>query len=264
MSGPIVIKYGGSLLDNLDKQKIFLDRISAECKVGKNKIILVHGGGKEISRQMENAGLKPKFINGRRYTDAKTMDVVSDALIKLNNSIVEQIKMLGVDAKGYSGQQNHWLKSNPMKELGQVGVPERADKQLLQPLLEATTLPVFYSVGEDSEGNKLNINADDFAMILALGLEARKLIFLTDAGGVLDKAGVLIPQINPAGAERLIMNGTITDGMAVKIRACLQAISEGISEVNIGQSIASDAQGLHVVNGTVIVGGGKPTIHTIQ
>jgi acetylglutamate kinase len=246
----IIVKYGGSLLDNAERQKSFLAAIAYEWKMRRIQMCLVHGGGKEISRQMEKAGLVPKFINGRRFTDAQTMNVVEQSLKDLNSAIVAELNKKGANAIGYSGKDHHWLKATAEPGLGQVGIPKQGDKDRLSKLVDAGRLPVFYSVGEDANGLTLNINADDFAMILAIALGADELIFLTDVGGVLDKKGNLIPKIDRTIGDQLKKEGTITGGMAVKIDACFQSLSEGVGKVIIGESVISDKRGFQVSNGT--------------
>ena len=260
----IVIKYGGSLLDDANRESLFLEQLAREWKLHRHRLVLVHGGGKEITRQMAKSGIEAKFVGGRRFTDEKTMDFVEKALQSLNAGIVQKLRAYGAASDGYSGRYRHLLIAESIPELGRVGQPTASGVKLdvLAGLTNANLLPVFYPVGEDASGQPLNINADDFAQALAIALHANELIFLTDTGGVLDKAGQLVPQINPGGADLLVKNGTITGGMEVKIQACLAAIRQGVGKVHIGKSIFSDAQGLHVEDGTAIVKEG-PTVQIL-
>src|ERR1700733_8380207 len=206
----IVIKYGGSLLEEPGHRSAFLKDVAALSK--KQKIILVHGGGKEISRQMEKSGLTPKFVNGRRFTDEATMAVVQQALSGLNKEIVNELVELGAKAKGGSGQDKRLLQAEAVTELGRVGLPSRVEPAALQAVLREDSLPVFYSVAEDSKGAPLNINADDFALALAVAAHADRLIYLTDTGGVLDGAGKLIACIAPLDVDALAQKQVITGG----------------------------------------------------
>ena len=186
---------------------------------------------------MEQAGLKPKFVNGRRYTDEATMAVVKKALAQLNNDIVVELGKLGVPAIGLSGQQDHLIEAEVVQELGRVGIPKKVNAGTLDAMLKKKALPVFYSVAEDADHHSLNINADDFALILAVACRADRLVFLTDTGGVLDGAGKLIPQIVPKDVLLLEETKVITGGMLVKVKACVDALERGVGSVDIVKGI---------------------------
>lgn len=232
---PIVIKYGGSLLEEPGHRGLFLKQIAALAK--HEKIALVHGGGKEITRAMEKAGLEARFVGGRRYTDDKTMEFVRKVLARINGEIVKELAQAGVEARGLSGQENHLLEAAAIPELGRVGIPRSVDQNALQALLAAAVVPVFYSVGEDIEGKPLNINADDFALALAVASRARQLIYLTDSGGINGSDGRLIPYLGPKDVEMLIARNVISGGMIVKAQACLRALQEGVGRVDIVKGI---------------------------
>ncbi len=234
-SNPIVIKYGGSLLDEPDHRRVFLKDIAILSK--KQKVILVHGGGKEISRQMEKAGLKPKFVDGRRYTDEAAMVVVKKALSGLNAEIVVELTALGAQVTGGSGQDSHLVEAKAVPGLGRVGVPTTVNVQVLKKILDGDKMPVFYSIGEDEKREPLNINADDFALALAVACKAERLVYLTDTGGVLDTDGTPIELISPAGVEFLARRQAITGGMLVKARACVDALKQGVKSVDIVKGI---------------------------
>jgi acetylglutamate kinase len=231
----IVIKYGGSLLEEPGHRSAFLKDVAALAE--KQKVILVHGGGKEISRQMEQSGLKPKFVNGRRFTDEATMAVVEKALSGLNNEIVGELIQLGAKAQGYSGRDNHLLQAISVAELGRVGMPSQVNSSALQSVLQNEAIPVFYSVAEDSKHNSLNINADDFALALAIDGRVDRLVFLTDTGGVLDGKGNLIPLIGPKEVNRLMADHILTGGMLVKVEACMNALERGVERVDMMKGI---------------------------
>jgi len=231
----VVIKYGGSLLDDAAHRSAFLREVATlSCR---SPIVLVHGGGKEITRQMEKAGLAPRFVNGRRFTDSQTMDVVETALASLNREIVEELGVLGATAKGFSGRTQHVLEGVALAELGRVGIPKKVAAPILQQLIAQASLPVFYSVAEDADKKPLNMNADDFALALAVALKASRLVFLTDTGGILDGNQKRITRLTPADVERLITDQVITGGMMVKARACVQALKDGVGAVDIVKSI---------------------------
>jgi acetylglutamate kinase len=234
-SNVIVIKYGGSLLEDPAHRTEFLK--DAAALSAKAKVVLVHGGGKEISRALEKQGLPARFVNGLRVTDDATMSVVESVLGELNKKIVQQLIDLGTRAEGYSGKSEHLLVASVVPELGRVGKPERVNIAVFGRTLAKRTLPVFYSVAEDASGGSLNINADDFALALALACRAGRLVFLTDSGGILDGAGRQIPKIDKAMAETLIQTGIISGGMVVKARASVDAVAKGIGSVDITKNI---------------------------
>jgi acetylglutamate kinase len=231
----IVIKYGGSLLEEPGHRTAFLKDVAALFK--KQDVILVHGGGTEISRQMEQAGLKPKFVNGRRYTDAATMAVVKKALSNLNAEIVAELGKLGVPAFGRSGQEDHLMEAEIIQELGRAGLPKKVNAAALETVLKKKAMSVFYSVAEDTDHQPLNVNADDFALILAITCRADRLVFLTDTGGVLDGRGILITRITPKEAALLEETKVITGGMLVKVKACMDALARGVGGVDIVKGI---------------------------
>ena len=234
-SNVIVVKYGGSLLDDPAHRQDFLKDVAALSK--KAKVVLVHGGGKEITRALDQKGIKAQFVNGLRVTDDVTMQIVEEVLGRLNQLIVKQLVDAGIRAEGYSGKTDHLLRAEPLPDLGRVGKPKQVYIPAFGNVLRKLSTPVFYSVAEDTSGGSLNINADDFALALALSCQARRLVFLTDAGGILDSNGQKIPKIDRALAEQLIQKGVITGGMIVKARACVDAVDKGVGFVDITKNI---------------------------
>jgi acetylglutamate kinase len=230
-----VIKYGGSLLEDAAHQETFLKDVAALAK--REKILIVHGGGKEITKAMEAAGLVATFVGGRRYTDEKTMAVVEETLAGVNARIVAILKTHGVAAARFSGRSENLMTARTLEDLGRVGEPSEVRADTLREIVARTELPVFYSVAQDSSGAPLNINADDFALALAAAVSAEKLVYLTDTGGILDKAGKRLERLTPDAVERLIDDETITGGMAVKARACVQALQQGVGQVDIAKGI---------------------------
>jgi acetylglutamate kinase len=244
-----VLKYGGSLLDDVAQQAALLDQIAMAARAGLS-LILVHGGGKEISRQMEKAGLTPRFVNGRRFTDEATMTVVENALAALNADIVSQLVKRGIPARGLSGRMNHVVEAEAQPDLGRVGLPTKVDGERLSELLKLGGVPVFYSVAEDAAHHPLNINADDFALELAVACRADDLIFLTDTGGILDAEGVRLDNLTAVAVDRLIEKGTIHGGMMVKARSCLDALRRGVRRVRIGKMLHLTGRQVSIEAGT--------------
>ena len=203
----------------------------------KQKVVLVHGGGKEITRELDWRGIKATFVNGLRLTDDPTMQVVEEVLGKVNQQIVQLFSELGVRAEGYSGKSDHLLRAKPIPQLGRAGKPDVVNIAVFGRILAKRTLPVFYPVAEDAAGGSLNVNADDFAHALALACRAHRLIYLTDSGGVLDKEGKQIARIDKRIAENLIEAGVISGGMIVKARASVDAVEKGVGSVDITKNI---------------------------
>lgn len=230
-----VIKYGGSLLEDPAHSAAFLKDVASLAQF--EKVVLVHGGGKEITRMLDKKGIAARFVNGLRFTDQATMDVVEDVLARLNQGVVKQLQELGVKAEGYSGKSEHVLKAVALSELGRVGKPQQVNLPVFGRFLAKRTLPVFYSVAEDEAGASLNINADDFAQALAIACRATRLVFLTDTGGIVGSDGKQIPRMDGPMAEDLIQRGVITGGMIVKARACVDALNKGVGSVDITKNI---------------------------
>ncbi len=234
---PIVIKYGGSLLEEPGHRTAFLKQIVALRRL--EKIILVHGGGKEISAEMEKSGIIPRFVGGRRYTDDQTMAFVEKVLARVNRSIVDELTGLGVTAEGYSGRFEHLMEARPVPELGRVGAPNMIHENVLRGIIHQEALPVFYSVAEDIGRHALNVNADDFALAMAVACKARRLVFLTDSGAILDGHGNPVPVISSSDVDDLIDRKVISGGMVIKSRACVEALKRGVGRVDICKGIDS-------------------------
>jgi acetylglutamate kinase len=248
---PVVIKYGGSLLDDDAHQAEFLKQVVELAK--KERVVLVHGGGKEITRALDASGLPSRFVKGRRFTDEATMAIVEKTLAGINRRIVQFLKQAGVQAAGYSGKHQGLMVGRVMKELGRVGQPAFVDEGVLDGVLEETLLPVFYSVAADSEKRPLNMNADDFALAVAVTARARRLIFLTDAGGILDKKGRALRMLTEREVGELIADQTITGGMAVKAEACVEALRRGVGRVDISKGIEALLDPEKKVDGTSFI-----------
>ena len=235
----IVIKYGGSaMVDEELKRNVIQDVVL--LKLVGFKPIIVHGGGKEISRWVGKVGMEPKFVNGLRVTDADTMEVAEMVLNKVNKELVTMIQSLGVNAVGISGKDGGLLnvekKLSKGEDIGFVGNIKNVNPKVLYDLLENDFLPVVCPVGMDDDFNTYNINADDAACAIAEALNAEKLAFLTDIEGVyLDPKdpSTLLSKLFVKEAKELIDNGNVGGGMIPKLQNCIDAIEEGVSRVHI-------------------------------
>ena len=235
----IIVKYGGSAMVDEELKKHVIQDVTLLKLVG-FKPIIVHGGGKEISRWVSKVGMEPKFINGLRVTDEDTMEIVEMVLNKVNKSLVQHVQELGVKAVGISGKDGGLLKVEKKysdgKDIGFVGEVTGVNPKILHDLLEKDFLPIVCPIGMDDEFNTYNINADDAACAIAKALGAEKLAFLTDIEGVYrdfnDKSS-LISTLNREEAHALIDEGIIGGGMLPKLHNCIDAIDNGVSKVHI-------------------------------
>lgn len=235
----VVVKYGGSAMtDEALKQKVIED-VTLLKLVG-FKPIIVHGGGKEISKWVGKIGKEPQFINGLRVTDEETMEVAEMVLGKVNKSLVQLLEGHGVRAIGISGKDGGLLnvekKYSNGEDIGFVGEIKKVDAQILHDLLEKDFLPVVCPVGMDDEFHTYNINADDAACAIARAMKAEKLAFLTDIEGVYKDPkdpATLISELLVKEAKQLIEEGYIGGGMLPKLNNCIDAIENGVSRVHI-------------------------------
>ena len=235
----IVVKYGGSaMVDEQLKHQVIQDVVL--LKLVGFKPIIVHGGGKEISRWVNKVGMEPHFVNGLRVTDEPTMEIAEMVLGRVNKSLVSMVEELGVKAVGISGKDGGLLKVKKKyadgKDIGYVGEITDVDPNILYDLMEKDFLPIICPVGLDDEFNTYNINADDAACAIARAVGANKLAFLTDIEGLYrdfeDKSS-LISEITVKEAKELIAGGTIGGGMLPKLSNCIDAIEAGVSRVHI-------------------------------
>ncbi len=219
-----VIKIGGSVLDDSDT---ILEEISVLWKAGR-RIAIVHGGGPVIDEWMRRMGVNPVFINGRRVTDAATLEIVRSVLIgKINSEIVRTLQILGVRAVGLCGMDGGMVRAkraNP--ELGLVGLAELANTDLIETLHTAGFMPVIAPLCLGPDNECLNVNADDVANSIARALRAENLVFLSNVSGVYSAGHTLIPALTAEHARKLIAQGVISGGMAPKIEACLAALDD--------------------------------------
>ena len=235
----IVVKYGGSAMVDEELKKRVIEDVTLLKLVG-FKPIIVHGGGKEISKWVGKVGMEPKFINGLRVTDEDTMEVAEMVLGRVNKSLVQLVESLGVRAIGISGKDGALLKVDKKysdgQDIGYVGDIKEVNGQILYDLLEKDFLPIVCPVGLDDDYNTYNINADDAACAIARAVKAEKLAFLTDIEGVYKDPGdpkTLISELRVDEARKLMEDGYIGGGMLPKLTNCIDAIENGVSRVHI-------------------------------
>ncbi len=235
----VVVKYGGSaMLDPELQQNVIKDVVMLKL-VGMQPII-VHGGGKEISKWVGLLGHESKFVEGLRVTDAETMEVAEMVLGKVNKNLVQMIEKLGMKAAGISGKDGNTLvvekKTVNGQDIGFVGNITEVNTDLIETLLENDFIPVIAPIGLDKEFQNYNINADDAACAVATALGAEKLAFLTDIEGVYtdynDKDS-LISELTIEHADQLIADGFIGGGMLPKLKNCVDAVKNGVASVHI-------------------------------
>lgn len=235
----IVVKYGGSAMLDEELQENVIKDVTL-LKLTGFKPIIVHGGGKEINRWVEKAGMKPKFVNGLRVTDEDTMEIAEMVLNKVNKNLVRMVEELGVRAIGISGKDGGLLrvkkKYSEGEDIGFVGDIQSVNVDILYDLLEKDFLPIVCPVGLDDDYNTYNINADDVAYAIANAVHAEKLAFLSDIEGVYkdyDDKTTLCSMLSVTEAEELIEKGCIQGGMIPKLQNCIGAIEGGVSRVHI-------------------------------
>ena len=229
----IVIKCGGSVLIDQILFDQLIEDISILNKLGLN-IIVVHGGGKNIKKKLDEAKLKSKFINGLRITDENTIKIVKEALTELNHEIINKLKDKNCEGISFSTNNNNVIKVVQInKELGFVGNPTKVNSSLILNEVKNKKVPIIVPMGLDENNNIFNINADTAAGAIAKTIRSRRLLLMTDVVGVLDIEKKLIPEINTKDAEKMINNQIIRGGMIPKIKTCLDAINNGVTGVVI-------------------------------
>ncbi|MCM1026408.1 MAG: acetylglutamate kinase [Roseburia sp.] len=235
----IVVKYGGSAMSNEELQRNVIKDVTLLKLVG-FKPIIVHGGGKEISRWVGKVGKESAFVNGLRVTDEETMEIAEMVLNKVNKSLVAMVQELGVKAVGISGKDGGLLKVEKKyadgQDIGYVGEITEVNPKVLYDLLEKDFLPIVAPIGMDDSFATYNINADDAACAIARAVNAEKLAFLTDIEGlyrdVNDKSS-FISRLTVSEAEKLMSGGFVGGGMLPKLHNCTAAIENGVSRVHI-------------------------------
>ncbi|MBR1700577.1 MAG: acetylglutamate kinase [Lachnospiraceae bacterium] len=235
----IVVKYGGSAMSNEELQKNVIKDVTLLKLVG-FKPIIVHGGGKEISRWVGKVGKEAKFVNGLRVTDDETMEIAEMVLGKVNKQLVSMVQELGVKAVGLSGKDGGLLKVQKKysdgQDIGFVGDITDVDPKVLYDLLEKDFLPIVSPIGLDDKFKTYNINADDAACAVAKAVGADKLVFLTDIEGLykdINDKSSFISRLTADQADELINGGFIGGGMLPKLSNCTSAIRNGVNRVHI-------------------------------
>lgn len=233
----IVIKYGGNAMVDETLKQLVMDDVVMLNSLGM-KVVLVHGGGPEISKGLKAIGKESKFVNGLRVTDAETIDVVTEVLAgKVNKNLVKQLNLAGGHAVGLSGLDDSLIEAEPInKELGYVGQIKNVNTDLILDTLDMGYIPVISTIGYDNDGNVYNINADTAAARIAGALEAEKFIAMTDIKGVLkDKndPDSLMKTINVSELKQLEKAGIIDGGMIPKVQCCVEATRRGVKNVVI-------------------------------
>ncbi len=242
----IVIKLGGSALEEPESVRSFLTDVIFLESVGM-KPILVHGGGKSISRAMKDAGIEPRFVQGRRYTDDQTMNIVGDVLAgEICESVVNEIQAQGGRAVGLNFKSQNILIAEKLMlpdedsgeaiDLGQVGHVVEIQREILLAICRADTIPVLPSVAKDKDGKLMNVNADTAAAAVARLIHAEKLVFVSDVPGIfLDRndPSTLISHLNAARCHELIKSGVIDSGMIPKVEAAIEALKAGVKKIHL-------------------------------
>ncbi|MEQ8636584.1 acetylglutamate kinase [Gimesia maris] len=241
----VVIKLGGSALEEEAAVKSFLTDVIFMRTVGMHPI-LVHGGGKAISQAMNSAGIEPRFVNGRRFTDEQTLEIATDVLAnQISASLVQEIQSQGAKAEALHFGTRNCLHGEQLTlqaedgsavDLGHVGFVTDVDQDLLAEICQSDAIPVIPSVALDASGQKLNVNADTAAAALARILKAEKLVFLSDVPGIfLDRHDpeTLVSHLETQRCRALIADGTIDAGMVPKVDAALEALASGVGKVHI-------------------------------
>ena len=235
----IVVKYGGSAMSNEELQKNVIKDVTLLKLVG-FKPIIVHGGGKAISRWVEKVGKEPSFVNGLRVTDEETMEIAEMVLGRVNKNLVTMVEELGVKAVGISGKDGGLLKVEKKysdgKDIGFVGNITEVDPKVIYDLLEKDFLPIIAPIGLDENFQTYNINADDAACAIAKAVGGDKLVFLTDIEGLyrdINDKSTFISRLTASQAEALISEGVIGGGMLPKLGNCTSAVRNGVNRVHI-------------------------------
>ncbi|MDO5519629.1 MAG: acetylglutamate kinase [bacterium] len=235
----VVVKYGGSAMIDEDLQSSVIKDVALLKLIGM-KPIIVHGGGKEISKWIGKVGKETKFVEGLRVTDDETMEIAEMVLCRVNKHLVQMVEKLGVKAVGISGKDGATLRVDKKivngKDIGYVGSIKQVNTSLIESLINDDFIPVIAPIGLDDEFNTFNINADDAACAVAEAIGAEKLVFLTDIEGVCthpEDKNSLISVLTLSEAHKLIDQGFIGGGMLPKINNCIDAVENGVNRVHI-------------------------------
>jgi len=238
----ILVKLGGTLLDQEPLRASLAAQIATAARAGR-EVVVVHGGGKQMTRFLTERGIESRFVNGLRVTTPETMDAVVKVLAgTVNHELVAALTKAGANAVGLSGVDASLATAEQMDPaLGAVGRVVRSNPALLRLLTANGYIPVVACMAGDAQGRMYNVNADQMAVACAAGFEVDQLVFLTDVDGVLDGAKQLLRQLTIADCERLISDGVATGGMEAKLNAATSALRQGVGQVRIAPGAAPDA-----------------------
>ena len=229
----IVIKYGGNVLIDRNVFNNFISDINVLNRLGLS-IIVVHGGGPRIKRELEKKKIVSKFINGLRVTDKNIIDIVEEVLIDFNKDIVSSLKKLGSEAASFHTKADNIIEVEPEREeLGFVGIPNNINDSLIQNALNENKIPIIAPLGLGKYNQTYNINGDTAASAIAKKLKSRRLILMTNVEGVYDDQKKLISEIKPFDLENLIKWKVVQGGMIPKIENCVDAVQNGVKGVVI-------------------------------
>jgi len=237
----VLVKLGGTLLDSPQSRNRLAAQIAAARTAG-TALVVVHGGGKQMTRYLAERGIESRFVNGLRVTTAETLDAVLKVFAgSVNHELVASLNRAGAAAVGLSGIDAFIAEAEQMDPaLGAVGRVTKSDAALLDLLTANRYVPVVACVAGDRDGRVYNVNADQMAVACAAAFDARQLIFLTDVEGVLDQSRQVRRVLTAAESERLIAEGVATGGMQAKLNAALAALRSGVEQVRIAPGMAAD------------------------
>ena len=234
----IVVKIGGSVLNDKNLFKILIEDISILKKMNFNPI-LVHGGGKRLTAKLNQLNIESKFVGGLRVSNKNVVKIAEEVFTEFNKEILNEIKNYSVNAKSITSKENNIISVKPIsKELGFVGTPYEVNTEILKKIINANEIPIIAPLGLNSDSQVYNVNADDIATFVASSLNARRLIMISDVEGVLDKDNNLISEINSTKAEKMIASGEITQGMVVKINNAINVADKVKGTVIIDGRVA--------------------------
>ena len=229
----IVIKYGGNVFIDRNIFDNFIADICLLNKLGLS-IVVVHGGGPRIKRELDKSNIQSNFIRGLRVTDKRIIDIVERVLIDFNNDIVSSLEKMGSKAVSINTKKNNIIEVVPeAKDLGFVGLPEKINNKILLDIIKQNRIPIVSPLGLDENNQTHNINGDTAAMAVAKSLKSRRLLLMTNVDGVLNKEKKLIAEISSSEILEMIKDETINSGMIPKVNACLTAVNNGVTAAGI-------------------------------
>ena len=229
----IVVKYGGNVLIDRQIFNNFITDLTILFQLGLS-VVVVHGGGPRIKRELDKSNIKSKFIRGLRVTDEKIINVVEKVLIEFNEDIVSSLKEKGVNGISLNTKQNNVIEVIPeAEELGFVGIPTKINVNIIKDKIDKKLIPIISPLGIGKNNQTFNINGDSAAGFIAKSLKSRRLLLMTNVEGVLDKNRKLIQEISSSKILEMVKDETITEGMIPKINTCLDAINNGVTGVAI-------------------------------